>query len=108
MLTSSTKLILAILAGALGAILLSVNSIGAPDELGEPGYILISYGAPVLLMILAFAVVRSFRQLSRQPTLDTGYNRLVTLVGAVAFVIGLLVWGLCYVMLVLFHPNPAL
>src|SRR5439155_6814091 len=35
MLTSSSKLILAILAGALGAVLLSVNSINAPDELGN-------------------------------------------------------------------------
>jgi len=108
MLNSSTKLILVILAGALGAVLLSVNSINAPDELGEPGYILITYGAPALLLILAFTVVRSFREISGQPPLRTRYDELVTVVGAVAFVIGTLVWGLFYIMLVLFHPTPAL
>jgi len=108
MLTSSSKLILAILAGALGAVLLSVNSINAPDELGEPGDILSRYGAPALLLILAFTVVRSFAEISRQPPRRSVYSELVTVLGAVAFLIGTLVWGLFYVMLVLFHPTSAL
>src|SRR2546422_968560 len=75
------------------------NSINAPDELGESGDILIRYGAPALLLILEFTVVRSFGEISRQPPLRTRYSELVTVVGAVAFLI---------VMLVLFHPTPAL
>ena len=108
MLNSSSKLILAILAGALGAVLLSVPSINAPGELAESGDILIRYGAPALLLILVFTVVRSFAEISRQPPFRTVYSELVTVLGAVAFLIGTLVWGLFYVALVLFHPTPAL
>jgi hypothetical protein len=108
MLNSSSKLILAILAGALGAVLLSVNSIEAPDPLSESGDILIRYGAPALLLILAFTVVRSFAEISGQPPRRTVYSELVTVLGAVAFLIGTLVWGLFYVMVVLFHPTSAL
>jgi EamA domain-containing membrane protein RarD len=108
MLNSSSKLILAILGGALGAVLLSVNSIGASDELGESGNILIRYGAPALLLMLAFTVVRSFAEISRRPPFRTVYSELVTVLGAVAFLIGTLVWGLFYVTLVLFHPTSAL
>ena len=108
MLNSSSKLILAILAGALGAVVLSVNSIEAPDPLSESGYILIRYGAPALLLILAFTVVRSFAEISGQPPRRTLYSEVVTVVGAVAFLIGTVMWGLFYVLLVLLHPTPAL
>ncbi len=108
MLNPSSKLILAILGGALGAVLLSVNSINAPGELDQSEDILIRYGAPALLLILAFTVVRSFAEISGQPPRRTLYSEVVTVVGAVAFLIGIVMWGLFYVMLVLFHPTSAL
>jgi len=51
-LSSSTKVILLILAGALVAVLLTLSSFNMRDEQFEPAYILIAYGAPILLLVL--------------------------------------------------------
>jgi len=108
MLSSSTKLILVILAGALVAVLLTLSSFNMADEQFEPAYILIAYGAPILLLVLVLAVVRSFREMSREPILCTRPNVIVAALGAAVVVIGGLVWGVLYFMVVLFHPTPAL
>ena len=108
MLSSSTKLILLILAGALVAVLLTLSSFNMRDERFEPAYILIAYGAPILLLVLVIVVVRSFREMSRQPILRTRPNVLVATLGAVVVVFGGLVWGVFYFLVVLFHPTPAL
>jgi len=46
--------------------------------------------------------------MSRQPILRTRPNVLVATLGTVVIIIGGLVWGVLYFLVVLFHPTPAL